>query len=207
MSSSGVLFKLARTAYERTVNEKGELDGGQMDALVSVVFSVCTLEALAMDLQLYATPFGPEAVVPHSIRELADILDEAEESKGSVTLKYLLAKAVLPGEPFDKGAKPFQDFALLVRLRNDVVHMKPHVIKEEPTKIVAQLAQRDLCHPWDHMQVSSWVASVSTRAIARWACNVVVDMVEVIGKAIPQSQTPSCFLDMASWGWDYQRVT
>jgi hypothetical protein len=61
---------------------------------------------------------------PGWLKALAEILIEAEESKASLKSKYQLTKFILSGEPFDTGAQIFQNFALLVDLRNTIVHAK-----------------------------------------------------------------------------------
>ena len=53
------------------------------------------------------------------------MLGEAEKSRTSIESKYHLEEFVLSGEPFDKGANPFQTFALLIDARNLIVHAKP----------------------------------------------------------------------------------
>jgi len=42
------------------------------------------------------------------------MLGEAEKSRTSIESKYHLEEFVLSGEPFDKGANPFQTFATFV---------------------------------------------------------------------------------------------
>jgi hypothetical protein len=43
------------------------------------------------------------------------MLGEAEKSRTSIESKYHLAKFVLSGQPFDKGANPFQTFCIIDR--------------------------------------------------------------------------------------------
>ena len=50
--NSGVLYDVAQQAYERTLSADTERAGNQRDALVAVIFSAATLEALVMDLTL-----------------------------------------------------------------------------------------------------------------------------------------------------------
>ena len=54
--NAGVLFGVARSAYERTKCAPSETACGQNDALVAIVFSAATLEAFVMELALMAKP-------------------------------------------------------------------------------------------------------------------------------------------------------
>ena len=66
------------------------------------------------------SPAPPEAAT------FAQIMGDAEEDHASIDFKLRLAHWIVTGRPMDKGSKPYQDFALLMRLRNDLVHTKPN---------------------------------------------------------------------------------
>ena len=100
------------------------------------------------------------------------------------------------GEPYDKGAQPYQDFDLLVRLRNAVVHLReldeleeipepgetvepPRVIERLPKNILAEFPVGTTPQPWLYIQ---------TRAVARWACNSAANMVQSMLDFVPDSQ-------------------
>jgi len=52
--------------------------------------------------------------------------------------------------------------------------MKPEALGAEPHKLLQRLRALGLCEePEPHVH-ASWVAQISTRAVACWACNVVV---------------------------------
>jgi hypothetical protein len=123
MFSSGVLFQVARTAYDRMSSAASDREGKQNDALVALLFSAATLESLVMELALLAGIIGEEP----PLSSAAAIITEAEKAHGSAQLKFLLAKLALTGETYDKGAPPYQDFALLFDIRNAIVHLKPEV--------------------------------------------------------------------------------
>jgi hypothetical protein len=175
--NSGILFKIAVSAYERTKSALSDSTDGQNDALVAILFSAAALEASIMDLALIAA--GDSQIFGRTdLQALADILDETESSRGSIRLKFLLAKSILSGKPYEKGSLPYQDFDTLFTLRDAIIHMKPEKITGEPHKIIQRLQAKNLCEPQDPHLTGSWLGQVSTRAVARWACNVVVDMVQ-----------------------------
>jgi hypothetical protein len=62
--------------------------------------------------------------LPHvdSLRDLAETLDEIEDAQGNIGLKYHMASKILSGRTFDSGKEPFQEFDLLIKIRNEIAH-------------------------------------------------------------------------------------
>jgi hypothetical protein len=182
--NSGILFDTAVSAYQRLVPAPSDKAGGQNDALVAVLFSAATLEAFVPELALMAQSdsalFGDKR-----LQSVAGVLDEAEASRGSVRLKFILAKSILSGETYDKGQEPYQDFDALIALRDAIIHMKPEQITGEPHKLLQRLRAKDLCEDGQPNLTASWLGQISTRAVARWACNTVVEMVESLMACLP----------------------
>lgn len=175
--NSRILFKIAVSAYERTESSLSDNTGGQNDALVAILFSAVALEAFIMDLALIAAA-DSQLLRRTDLQALANILDETESSRGSIRLKFLFAKSILSGKPYEKGSLPYQDFDILFILRDSIIHMKPERITGEPHKVLQRLQAKNLCELPDPHITGSWLGQVSTRTVARWACNVVVDMTQ-----------------------------
>jgi hypothetical protein len=182
--NSGILFSVAVSAHDRLKSAPADKIGGQNDALVAILFSAATLEAFVMELALMAE--SDSALFGHKpLQSVAAVLDETENSRGSIRLKFLLAKVILGGETYDKGAQPYQDFDTLFAMRDAIIHMKPEKITGEPHKILQRLRAKDLCEDAEPGVTASWLGQISTRAVARWACNVVVEMVESLKACLP----------------------
>lgn len=182
--NSGILFSVAVSAFDRLKSAPADKTGGQNDALVAILFAAATLEAFVMELALMAE--SDSALFGHKpLQSVAAVLDEIEHSRGSVRLKFLLAKVILGGETYDKGARPYQDFDTLFAMRDAIIHMKPEKITGEPHKILRRLRAKDLCEDTEPGVTASWLGQISTRAVARWACNVVVEMVESLKACLP----------------------
>lgn len=182
--NSGILFRVAVSAYERTESASSEKAGGQNDALVSILFSAATLEAFVNELALMAKV---DSVLcgykPY--QSIASILNETEDSHGSIRLKFLLSRVILGGETYDKGAQPYQDFDTLFSIRDAIVHLKPEKLNEDPKKILQRLRAKGICMDDEPGVAQSWLAQITTRAVARWACNIVVDMVDSLKACLP----------------------
>jgi len=159
------------------------------------------LQQLATDAAVY------NSAEPGWVKLLAEVLEEAEGARVSVEFKYHIAKLVLSGEAFDRGSQPFQDFALLVSLRNRVVHAKPEkaVRQKEAdgalnweTKIMGRLQSRGVFPPDDipprfvpagqpvKIQ-SNLLAEIGTQPVARWACGAAAGIVNAVLDAVPTS--------------------
>lgn len=184
--NSGILFRQAKAAFERTATAESENTPGQNDAIVAILFSAATLEAWIAEIGILASsPTFSE--LSSQISACADLIAEIEDSRGSIRLKYLLAKNILTGKSYNKGESPYQEFRLLFSVRDALVHMKPERIAEKATseksrtdKLVRALASKGLCIAKIPDTKSSWLSKISTRAVARWSCNVAVDMVDSI---------------------------
>lgn len=98
--------------------------GGQNAALVSVVFAAASLEALINESAYVAESVQREVVEPPVVAAFAQVMGEAEESRGQIQSKFQLAYLALTGKPYDKGTAPFQDFSLLIEARNALLHFK-----------------------------------------------------------------------------------
>jgi len=202
--NSRILFRVAVSAYERLKSAPADKAGGQNDALIAILFSAATLEAFVSELALMAR--SDAALFGHKpLQSVATVLDEAETSRGSVRLKFLLAKAVLDGEIYDKGSQPYQDFYTLLAIRDAIIHMKPEEITGAPHKLLQRLRARDLCADAQPSVNASWLSQISTRAVARWACNTVAAMVESL-KACLAAQSQKAPLAAFFLSGSYNRV-
>jgi hypothetical protein len=167
-----------------------------MDALEAIVFSVVALEGFMNEAAELATqpvpPGGPSQ--PPAVKTFARLTEEVERS--NLKLKFLLARHVFEGEPYDTGALPFQDFALLVDLRNSLVHYKSldsfdvdenGVLTFTPAKILERLRSKQILAEQDPGVAASWVLIVATVAVARWSCASAAAMVGSILDVLPES--------------------
>jgi hypothetical protein len=108
----------------------------------------------------------------------------------------MLALGTLGGHVYDKGAQPFQDFKLLIDLRNAIVHNKPRdtflftpdgeFMRVEPPPIVKRLEGKNILAEFEGPNCESWIDLISTQAVARWACNTSVEMVKSVMHAVPE---------------------
>jgi hypothetical protein len=128
---SAYLLGVAREARDRAVAAvKENSESWPSDANVAIILAAASTEAFINELAelvaIYmASPLRKSPPMPPQLPGFAEAMNEIEGSHGSVKLKYLIASQTLRGEMFDKGAPPYQDFDILVKLRNDHMHLKP----------------------------------------------------------------------------------
>jgi hypothetical protein len=118
---SGLVYWMAREqALSIPVSEYTKDHGA---AIPAVLLAAASLEAFLNEsalLAALATKRSPEprfAALHHYITEGATTGNTAE-------LCYM-ARYVLTGTPFDRGAEPFQGLDLLISIRNHIAHLKP----------------------------------------------------------------------------------
>jgi len=83
-------------------------------ALTVYIMTVTALEAFINELC-----FGPSSKMLNKDRIPVEFFEDME-----IRRKYYLLPLLLWGRTFDRGAPPYQDFEILIRLRNSLVHYK-----------------------------------------------------------------------------------
>lgn len=122
MLEAGVLFGVAIDAIRAIKVHPRQ--GGQRSALVSIVFSVIALESFVNEMTEHAQNMA--VTQPAEVGVFAQMMDEADDDHASLDFRLRLAHWILTGRIMDKGSQPYQDFALLISLRNDLVHTRPN---------------------------------------------------------------------------------
>ncbi len=196
---SGRLHAMARAAAERARREAStSSDHRREDAITAVVMAAVAAEAFINELGELAVGAaqGPMFVVAENQKflELGDVLEEIEMARGSLMLKYHMASKLLSGATLKKGENPMQDFATLVNLRNDFVHLKPRDniglsaegrLKVNPPRYVSELQRRGLALRPADIDVMSWFDLLMTVELAEWACATSKNMILKILSFIP----------------------
>lgn len=197
---AGNLFQIACNAFFSRDRNKDERAPYQESATVALIFSAAAVEAFINEMAVHSrsavletsNPPG-ESTEPKSVIRLAELLEEAERSKGSTQLKYLLAGQALSDIGFVKGRNPYQDFNDLMDLRNAIVHLK--MTAEEldwgdnapnlPKPIARMSSKKVLADPTHQL---SWFHKLQTRAVARWACETAKGIVIATLDSVPSGR-------------------
>jgi hypothetical protein len=159
-------------------------------AVISVILSAAATEAFINELAAEVTN-APHSPSPNLV-SFGHVMTDIEDNRGSVGLKYLVASLVLSGSMFDAGTNPYQDFDLLRRLRDLLMHVKsPDVLTEPPSsstktpKPIIALRQKGLTYALGTDQQTFWMNELQTYKLAAWACGASRNVILAILAMIP----------------------
>lgn len=166
----------------------------QPGAVTAVILSVATLEGFINELTEYSHWHNPDW------EAWGTILHESEQRHVSIKPKYLLA-AYVTGQPFDKGALPYQDFSKLVKLRNALVHPRQlsHLGEDgliKPSEIVEQVLVRIIggaAFNSRYQHSPPGYNEICWTAVAKWACNTASEMIHAILDKLSAGGTKEAF--------------
>lgn len=203
------LFEQAEAAMLRIPASVSDREPRQQDALSSVVLSAASLEGFVNEALELAPEFqGAKPEDTKAIAAWAGVMKELEVARASVQSKYLMTKWIFSSEPFDKGAQPYQDFDLLLDLRNTIMHLRAldrfrqvDGISERvnPPSIIERLRSRNILGESIAVPPITFIDLICTRAVARWACTSTVSMVTAIVEVIPPSTLKSSLMNLRQW--------
>ena len=200
---SGAFFNMACAARDRAAAAvKANPEDLPQDTLVAIVMSAVAVEGFINELAelIAAHALNREVGIvklSDSMIAFASAMGEIERARGSLHLKYLIASQILSGSMFDKGSNPFQDFATLVTVRNDIMHLKPQdktvfveggLPRVEPPKYVKVLQQYGLAKQFQDEVIASWLTLLQTAEMAAWACDTARNMVHAVLDFFPDTE-------------------
>jgi hypothetical protein len=183
--NSAALFDIARTARDRAVTNP-------VETVVTVVFAVAGLESFVNEL-LERLRFDSHQ--PSVELERACAIAEAGnlyERTASLPLKVQLLSVALSGVQMDQGAQPYQDFDLLLAIRNVVAHQRPERLPDtggapvESQHILKRLVARGLLLSLPSADtIHTTFGGITDPAVASWALEAALRMVRAVGELLP----------------------
>lgn len=92
----------------------------------------------------------------------------------------------------DRGAQPYQDFDLLVAVRNTLVHYRPEVHPEggDPGTLQSlrrRLAAKRLVPPHSSEEIRSIFGDVANHNVAEWALEAALGMIVSVARLLPSA--------------------
>lgn len=197
---AGQIFDIAKKAYEKSVSQTKQNKPSD-DALVAIIFAVLTLEAVMSQVIHMAKSF---AKMSPQIDMFADFFNEFDDARTSLKDKYFLAHWFLCDKKLNRGTKLYQDFSLLIDIRNALVHLKPDKVsvKNKIDNLLKGLNNRNLLSEgflprYKSGERATWVFYISNSNVAKWACNTAVSMIEGFWKETPDDKVRQFFETIA----------
>ena len=180
---------MARRACERSE------DRGQ-EAIVAVILSVIAVEAFINEMgELVSSPPDPgKETDKEKLIALGLMLNDLEEQGVSLRTKLQMAHYVLTRRSLDKGANPYQDLGLLVRIKNKLVHKKAEVLTINASgntvgdhdPLLVRLAARGVIDRLGNRQAPQFQPLIGKPKVATWAHNVALEMIVFIQELLPE---------------------
>ena len=164
---------------------------------VAVVFCAMALEAFINECGRLASTI-PTSERQKIVEAFESVLSELEERKEAIVVKYHLGLLVFAGAAWDEGAKPFQDFKLLLTLRNEIAHMKGDAWESEVGKQKPDPERRSDQYPkWvrefrsrklipEPTVSTSWLEQITTPKVALWACRTASTITSEFYSSVPE---------------------
>ena len=195
-STSSKLLSVARKAVNRSKTERDQ-------AIVAVLFASAAVEGCINDIMDFSGFISDEP----ETRMLHDLLVEAEQQRAQIALKLQIIGAVLRRTPLKRGEQLYQDFELLFRLRNSLVHMRPDrgesdlfSHKRKSHKPSDDLISRGVIRKKDAEDATNWLDLISTYDVAQWAYDAAVRIALDIFAMISSERLKAAI--SAAWGED-----
>jgi len=182
--NSGMIY---RQAKEAAVQASLAGPKAKSEARIAVVFAFIALETFINEL----SDFVNETPSDSSLSALGSLMKDLNSARASIGERFQFARWILAKEPFDKDQQPYQDFLMLTKLRNTILHVPPDRTPSDPSepridslKFLETLRQKGLIGD-SRDAVASFLAEISTPEMARWACDTTAAMVRSIVEVLP----------------------
>ena len=189
----------AITLYDIAVDAKVRTKESPEQALVSLMFSFNALEAFINEtVTCFELTVGGR--FSEHEKTFYSVMNDMQKKQASTQNKFDIAKLLLSGSAWNVNENPYQDFRLLMRVRNELVHRKSEVyedtlikdsgypdktIKDHP-KFIKDLKSRKLLNSSD--LEGSWIDQIQNEKFANWCCDTTLQMTQTFLHSIKDEQ-------------------
>ena len=186
---------MAKLSRERAKQSSRDQPHQPADALIAIVLSVTTAECFINELaELVRLDYEgiSRQFLSNEKLEFLEKFDLEEKGRGRILKKYCVAALALSGDELIKDKNPYQDFKLLVDVRNCIIHLRPlqrlvpDVGFPQPEPIL-RLAKLGLTFK-PKWRDYSWVDAISTVEMAEWSCETARNMIVDIHNRLPHGK-------------------
>jgi len=127
------LYEIARNACRASRREHANFEAEQV--MIAIVFAAASVEAYLQEYVDGASTIGREELSEEKhyeqIKCFVSLARDYERTQQEAIRILKAAEITFCGQPPDQGAKPYQGFDQLMRLRNHVLHLKPEPVEFE----------------------------------------------------------------------------
>lgn len=196
--TSPTLFQVARDAASARRTDLGR-------GLTAVVFAAASLEALINEVTELVDIEVQHGNNDELLQAFVEAMLEVERSRGSTHLKFIIASTILSRRTYRRGSQPFQDFSLLMSVRDAIMHLRPTTLMHDEAgavrigagKAFDQLRARGLVNSPQLNSVTTLLAETSRPLVSRWAVNAAADMAQSFLSLFPEPFQSEVLIDQA----------
>ena len=182
------LYHVAKAAVSKA-------DADRENILVAVVFSVMWFESFVNEA-VEQLDYYRSNDIKISARLLSLLTTFAElPERLPLTTRIQVLSCLLTGKPFQSDKLPFEDFELVLKFRNGLVHMKPARSKKlesgkgfarrDGQKLTRALRHRGFISPPGDWLGMGWLDAMFNPHSARWAFETTVKMATAVADMFP----------------------
>lgn len=162
------------------------------DCQITIILAAQTLESFFNELAIIKS-FIEQEYITSQIETLCEILSELEESKGSLKLKLINTEFILNGSKEFKSSTLYENFNLLISLRNRIVHPKPTKLTDsiENDRLFKSFHSKKLTDFYDQKNKvnRSSLYYVMNPKVAYWALETVKDIIIHFIDSLPNKES------------------
>jgi hypothetical protein len=188
------LWSMAKISWDRAAQFSCDHPERQpSDALVAIILAAATAECFINELaELVRLDFegNSRQFLSAGKLEFLKRFDLEEKGRGRILEKYCIAALTLSGKQLIKDKNPYQDFKLLVDVRNYIIHLRPRQrlvpdVGFPLPEAILGLEKRGLTFKPKWWRDYSWVDAISTVEMAEWSCQTARNMIIDIHNRLP----------------------
>ncbi|HAS3609166.1 TPA: hypothetical protein I6202_003374 [Vibrio cholerae] len=179
----------AITLYDIAVDARNRTKEHPEQALVSLMFSFNALEAFINETVTCCKMTVGGRFAEHE-KTFYSVMNDLQKNKASTQNKFEIGRLLLSGSSWNHNQKPYQDFKLLMKVRNELVHRKSEIHEDElitgtgyPEKTLkdhprffTDLQSKNLFNSQD--LECSWIDLIQNELFATWCCDTVLQMIQ-----------------------------
>ena len=172
-------------AYDAMLKAKTNPATEPEQSLIAVLMSCVAVEAYINETGQLVNQMPQISDGIDRLEKFGKVLSDIEEDHGQTRLKYRMAYFILTGKRLEKSIVLYNDFLLLFRVRDELMHYKLKVYKgygEADIDVLKKLRNKKLCREG----MPSFLSQISTPELASWAYDVAYGMILLIRKALQQ---------------------
>lgn len=157
-------------------------------ALTSIIFSCIYLEGFINTLNECIPLHLRHLDINDDMKLLHEILDTLENARESLQTRYLMIPLILSRIQPNKSHQPYLDFINLIKLRNDLMHLRPNIMgNEHPPYIKCLINRKIIPKPNTEGVPGPWEDLCKSPHVAKWAFTTALNMTDYITSLLPNN--------------------